>query len=421
MRRIANILRVHELKEEGERKPSLVQECECKPRVWPTRVTLGVWLAFCSCMLVADASWTAPALLASSITVAVGSGVLGMLSGARLKASIELPDRAAKGDELACALSLSNGSSLPVMRAQVPVDVKNPLTGESFNLAIEAALPPRGKARVPFAIQSPHCGSIVTACNGAWALDLLGVVRRRRELNASAQVAVPPAALPLGTERSGARAYDIESFTYSPSRPGDDPGETFAVREYVAGDSVRRIHWKLSGKVGSTMVRESGFPIFSTLAILVETAWDEGTLNPSWADAQMEVAAALMSSLLEESVAFEVVFVNQSSGVVVKRNVSSRAALWEAIGMLLAAPRVEGAPESVRPALESREDEIWAHVVYLTAGAMGAEAAMLSQGGGSVTVLRCSDEPSTLAMMDGYCEVRFAPGSWQSDLAGVEL
>lgn len=38
--------------------------------------------------------------------------------------------------------------------------------------------------------------------------------------------------------------------------PGDDPGETYDIREYRSGDSIRQIHWKLSGKLDDIMIRE---------------------------------------------------------------------------------------------------------------------------------------------------------------------
>lgn len=50
--------------------------------------------------------------------------------------------------------------------------------------------------------------------------------------------------------------FDMESFRYSGSRPGDDPGETYDIREYRSGDSIRQIHWKLSGKLDDIMIRE---------------------------------------------------------------------------------------------------------------------------------------------------------------------
>ena len=62
----------------------------------------------------------------------------------------------------------------------------------------------------------------------------------------------------------------MESFRYSGSRPGDDPGETYDIREYRSGDSIRQIHWKLSGKLDDIMIREKSFPVDDTVLILAE-------------------------------------------------------------------------------------------------------------------------------------------------------
>ena len=60
----------------------------------------------------------------------------------------------------------------------------------------------------------------------------------------------------------------MESFRYSGARPGDDPGETFDIREYQEGDSIRQIHWKLTGKLDKMMIRQRSFPVDDTILIL---------------------------------------------------------------------------------------------------------------------------------------------------------
>ena len=447
-----------------DRKPARV-------RVWPARALMGTWVALLCAMLVADPSWTPAGLLAATVVVAVGSGVLGGLSGARLSAAVQAPGRAAKGQAAACELTVRNGSALPVLRAYAHVNVENPLTAQRALLQLPLAVGPYGQARVPFEVESQHCGMLSVSCKRAEVLDVLGIVRRMRSANVpmgtgptdtnvpmgtgpadtsheTARIAVPPAALAFGAGRAGVRAHDVESFTYAPDRPGDDPAETFAVREYEPGDSVRRIHWKLSGKLGRTMLRESSFPIYSTLALLVETGWDEPGPDAAAADAQMEAVAALMASLLDLEVAFELAFVDRATGGVAVRRVADQTAMWDAVGALLVARRTTDPEGSVRAFLEHETDTVWAHVVYLTAGAVGADAGMLAADGGAVTVLRCmpgagegeragegaaegvpesAPAPASAGAlgeplpMDGYVEVRYAPASWQHDLQGVQL
>ena len=404
-----------------------------RPRVWPARVLLAAWVALLAVMLVADPSWVPAMLLAATAAAVAVPAVLGALSGARLQARISTPGQVPKGAAADCTLSVANESALPVWRVRVPVIVGNPVTGEQTTLSLDAALPPHGTASVPFHVQSSRCGSLSVRCECAWPVDPLGIVRRRRALAAQSRIAVPPLADPMAVRRSGARAHDMESFTYAADRAGDDPAETYDMREYQPGDSVRRIHWKLSGKLRTTMLRESGFPIYSSLLLLVETGWDEGGPVPAAADAQMEAASSLMASLMQDGVAFDLAFFDRSSGSLVLRHVGDDAAMWDAIALLLAAPR-EAAPEgSIRAFLEYAGGTVWGRCVYLTAGHVGADAALLGPSCGTLTVLRCAvaeraGDAAALSATggepvrrDGYDESVFAPDRWQADLAGVVL
>ena len=62
-----------------------------------------------------------------------------------------------------------------------------------------------------------------------------------------------------------------DSDEYSQNQPGNDPGETFAIREYIPGDPLKSIHWKLSNKTDKLLVRELGLPVESHVLLLMET------------------------------------------------------------------------------------------------------------------------------------------------------
>ena len=410
-----------------------------KPRVWPARVLLALWVLFLVALMVLDGSWIPAALLSATIVAVIIPILLALFSGKHLSASFDVPEQVSKGVAGECVLNVQNDALLPVWRASVPVEVSNPVTAQTTTLQLPVSLTPHGSASLPFQVKSDSCGPLALSCDGAWVQDIGGFARKRRDAHCLAHVSIPPTATAMGLNRSSAKAYDMESFTYSSDRPGDDPGETFAVREYRAGDSVRRIHWKLSGKLGTTMVRESGFPIYSSLLLLVETGWDAPGPDPASADAQMEAASSIMMSLVGMGVAFEVAFLDRSSGSFIVRRIADEPAAWDAIGMLMAAPREVVAESSVRAFLEQSEDTIWARYVYMAAGSMGSDAEMLVAQGGTLTVLRClTPRPSeqgagleasaslapsggTVTHNDSYSEVTFYPQTWQTDLAEVAL
>jgi len=67
--------------------------------------------------------------------------------------------------------------------------------------------------------------------------------------------------------------------------------DTTSFREYLPGDSVRRIHWKLSGKMDKTMLRETNEPPSFGVLLNLRTAFSE----PPAPDAMEETLSALFS------------------------------------------------------------------------------------------------------------------------------
>lgn len=59
---------------------------------------------------------------------------------------------------------------------------------------------------------------------------------------------------------------------YSDKKAGNDPTEIFAIREYAPGDKIRNIHWKISAKMGQTMVKDYGLPLFEKDTVIIENS-----------------------------------------------------------------------------------------------------------------------------------------------------
>ena len=71
--------------------------------------------------------------------------------------------------------------------------------------------------------------------------------------------------------KGGRNAYLTDSDKYSETQKGDDPSQVFEVREYVPGDDIRRIHWRLSSKQDTLIVKEYSRPMEEDCVILLET------------------------------------------------------------------------------------------------------------------------------------------------------
>ena len=97
----------------------------------------------------------------------------------------------------------------------------------------------------------------------------------------------------------------MESFRYSGSRPGDDPGETYDIREYQFRETVSgRSTGSLSGKLDDIMIREKSFPVDDTVLILAEAFQTER--DSKRAETVAEVLSAVLRDFMEKKIPCQV-------------------------------------------------------------------------------------------------------------------
>lgn len=201
-------------------------------------------------------------------------------------ASLGLPARAARGARLDGTLRLDGLP--PGVRAEAVLEARNRLTGERD----EMVLRPGARGAAAFSLTAAHSGLIRVRLERLVLRDPLGLFERRLSREAEACVTVPPEVFPLSLRPDAGAA--------SPSgRPrrgvSMEPGE---IRPYLPGDPLRRIHWKLSRKTGTLLVREDeAFLPEAERVLLLELA---APLTPPEADALLDLLASLSHALLEE-------------------------------------------------------------------------------------------------------------------------
>ena len=97
--------------------------------------------------------------------------------------------------------------------------------------------------------------------------------------------------------------YSDDSEVYAEDRPGPDLTETFQIREYQEGDSIRQVHWKLTSKLDKLIIRDPSLPVTRSVMVFWERA---GAHTPASADAQAETVITACRSLVNQSVQFTV-------------------------------------------------------------------------------------------------------------------
>ena len=291
----------------------------------------------------------------------------------KLQASLSLPTTSPKNSACMATLTLSSKSWLPAPKVLCQIRIINDLTMEEQFLWMEASLPPKGRFRRDFLLESTHCGRIYVELKKAQLLDCFGLLSLPLSLKAGARLTVLPELFSCQVTLSPTPALAEDS---SLSRRGDDPSEVFQLREYQQGDDVRRIHWKLSSKLDKLILRESSQTEDRSLLVY----WDKRFLcTPAQMDAMAEITASVCQGLCDSGFSFDLGWTEAEEPEL--RSIAGEDQLLQTIPALVTQAGKESCPEL--------ETTPYGQVLYITSQSPQQDM------GGTVHLLLCTEQPGT--------------------------
>ena len=249
------------------------------------------------------------------------------------------PDAAIRGERVDASLqSVLRG--LPGLQPTLRLAWENAFTGEGEARRVRLR---RGEGSVPLAIPAVHCGLLRLRADECLLTDPLGLFTRRLSAAAQAECEILPRAQRVELQLSETPDSPDESRRWSLLRAGADPSESFRIRDYVPGDSLRQIHWKLSEKLDRTLVREPGLPVREQLGLLFESAaLPDAAVSPEDADRALELLAGLCRTLCREELLFSIFW--QSEGRLCRARIAVPEDADRALRALLRARLCPGDP-----------------------------------------------------------------------------
>jgi len=227
----------------------------------------------------------------------LGSGTLAAFTGSLLwavwKPRLEVrrevrPDRVQRGELCGAVVHVRNaakwrGASLIGYDRVGPAEVTVPL------LRLGAGR----QTSTPYAIPTERRGVVDVGPLRISRRDPLDLVRATREYGTPARVWVHPRVhamhtTPVGTARSLDGIVDKVahgSITFH------------ALREYVAGDDLRHVHWRTSAHIGELMVREHVDTSLPRIVVFLDNR--AGVQDPESFEHAVEAAASILAAVIQ--------------------------------------------------------------------------------------------------------------------------
>lgn len=371
------------------------------------RLAWAAWLLAAAALWLFENNAATLTLLLASILLPAASVLAAKRRTGRVGATLSAPPRCAKENALHAALAAEGGGIFS--RTAGRAACENPLTGERAETAFSFLPRLSGRAAVTLAVNTAHCGTLRLSAE-VWTEDLFGLWRSPAASSGSEFVTVEPTLFLPAVTLAENTTVIRDSERYSQTRPGSDPSETFAVREYRPGDPIRQIHWKLSQKTDAPMLRELGLPVIEQTLLVFRNLLSDGERVPTErADAMAEVFLSLSRALENEGCAHTAAFAEDGRFVLleVKNDADFRA--MEERFLTLA----WGSDDGMLSRLLAETP--YAHVAVVSA-AMPPDADVFCRGN-RVTLLTASPAAETA----GVVSVPFSVGRYREELQYVEL
>lgn len=264
-------------------------------------------------------------------------------------------------------------------------------------------------------VSTNRCGEVSVSCDSVKVYDLFKLfgipVKGFREV----RTVIYPHKVKLKVEVT-------RNFTGAPkdegivqNRKGNDPSEMFDIREYVPGDDVRSIHWKLSSKTDTLVLRESSDPSHYSVVILPDFGLDQIEKNNSEKEVNTAVGigAAVCRQLIQKGIPFGMAF--PSAKGLKLAEIRSRSDFQKMMSEWLSLRIQSKAGAGLQYFTMEHMEQYFTRLLILSAGHFEQNLGGLD-GKIGITVLNASaDRDAVLASRNGTCEIIEIPADNTGD------
>lgn len=186
--------------------------------------------------------------------------------------TVNVADTFIRGEKLKINIEVANNSYLVVSDFYVVVEYRYNNTGKKYENIHKISVGSQDKTELCDEVRLINVGELTVDCEKSYIYDPLRLFRFKiRKNDENRKILV----MPVLNEPDYYALYnpldDVSDATeYSKKKKGEDSSEIFDVRNYIQGDALNRVHWKLSAKEEELLVKEFSLPISSSNCILVE-------------------------------------------------------------------------------------------------------------------------------------------------------
>ncbi|MDE5778314.1 MAG: DUF58 domain-containing protein [Lachnospiraceae bacterium] len=249
-----------------------------------------------------------------------------------------------KTEEFYLRFVVHNHTNYTLVNGTAAVNVSNRFYGDRGKHYLNIPIRARKNAEVVYPIVMDYCGLFQVNVEQIKLVDLLGIYETAIALDVQRECLVLPGG-EMRSQEAGAAYVRGVSEAMESKEKGYDFSEVSGIREYIPGDKLQNIHWKLSVKKDELMVKERVSVSAMQLNVLLDLLNDEEMRLES----VLELADSVTKSLVAQNLPFTVYYYSTNLGKLSEQYIGSEIERKQWMEQLLYnhADSVEGRAEDL--------------------------------------------------------------------------
>ncbi len=213
-------------------------------------------------------------------------------------------------------VTIHNNSIFPISAVTFEVEFQDMSDDGVVKRKIKTPVAAKEDKSVHTVVATSHSAFIECRVKNPAIYDAFGLISFKvKNFSDKAGLLISPVMAEKSFVESSQNVYIIDSDKYSETQKGDDSSQVFEVRNYVPGDDIRRIHWRLSSKQDDLIVKEYSKPIDEDCIVILETGI--GSADPEErkfrTDSMLSVFMKLAFELITNEQAFSVCWYSETA------------------------------------------------------------------------------------------------------------
>ncbi|MDO5154604.1 MAG: DUF58 domain-containing protein [Eubacteriales bacterium] len=204
-----------------------------------------------------------------------------------------------KKDEVKVYFRIKNNTFFPIVNATIRLTVENPFYGYEGDHDLNMPMRARTETNVSYPLQMDYCGRLLVCAKQITLMDLTGMFETKLKIHEEKECLILPKG-ELRNQEAGQLYLKGVSEAVESKEKGYDFSEVSGIREYIPGDKLQNIHWKLSVKKDELMVKERISVSAMQLNVVVELAND----NEMRLESVLELTDSITKSFVQQNLPF---------------------------------------------------------------------------------------------------------------------